>query len=201
MNSITQDMKYRYSLMKYVEKHGVAKASRRYNKGRSYIYYWKARFDGSIESLACQSRKPHSHPNQHTEAELTLIRNMRRRNPPPGHRGALGKAAKTRLHPPCRKPVAGAAPGGTGGEGKAQEEVYAQALRTNAAARPANSDRCEGRTAKLHRGSAAEAVPVYCHRRILTISNPGRLSGAEHLFIRRFSSQGGCFLCPQRRED
>ena len=81
MNSITQDMKYRYSLMTYVEKHGVAKASRRYNKCRSYIYYWKARFDGSIESLACQSRKPHSHPNQHTEEELTLIRNMHRRNP------------------------------------------------------------------------------------------------------------------------
>lgn len=81
MNSITQDMKYRYSLMKYVEKHGVTQASRRYNKGRSYIYFWKGRFDGSIESLACQSRRPHSHPNQHTEEELTLIRNMRRRNP------------------------------------------------------------------------------------------------------------------------
>ena len=31
--------------------------------------------------LACQSRRPHHHPNQHTEAELKLIRNMRRRNP------------------------------------------------------------------------------------------------------------------------
>ena len=81
MNSISQDMKFRYSLMKYVEKFGVAKACRKYNKCRSYIYFWKARFDGSIESLAYHSRKPHSHPNQHTEAELTLIRNMRRRNP------------------------------------------------------------------------------------------------------------------------
>ena len=67
--------------MKYVEKFGVAKSCRKYNKCRSYIYFWKARFDGSIESLACHSRKPHSHPKQHTEAELTLIRNMRRRNP------------------------------------------------------------------------------------------------------------------------
>ena len=81
MNSISQDMKFRYSLMKYVEKFGVAKACRKYNKCRSYIYFWKARFDGSIESLAYHSRKPHSHPNQHTEEELTLIRNMRRRNP------------------------------------------------------------------------------------------------------------------------
>ena len=79
--SITQDMAYRQSLMKYAEKYGVSRASRRYNKSRSYIYFWKARWDGSAESLACQSRRPHSHPNQHTQAELKLIRDMRRRNP------------------------------------------------------------------------------------------------------------------------
>ena len=81
MNSITQDMKFRYSLMKYAEKFGVARASRKYNKAKSYIYFWRGRFDGSIESLACQSRRPHSHPRQHTEQELKLIRDMRRRNP------------------------------------------------------------------------------------------------------------------------
>ena len=74
-------MKFRYSLMRYAEKYGVARASRKYNKAKSYIYFWKARFDGSIESLACRSRRPHSHPRQHTEAELKLIRDMRRRNP------------------------------------------------------------------------------------------------------------------------
>ena len=79
--SITQDMAYRQSLMKYVEKHGVKRASRKYNKSRSYIYFWKARWDGTPESLACRSRRPHSHPNQHTEAELKLIWDMRRRNP------------------------------------------------------------------------------------------------------------------------
>lgn len=79
--SITQDMAYRQSLMKYAEKCGVSRASRKYNKSRSYIYFWKARWDGTPESLACQSRRPHSHPNQHTEAELKLIRDMRRRNP------------------------------------------------------------------------------------------------------------------------
>lgn len=81
MKSITQDMKYRYSLMKYCEKYGVSRASRKYNKSRSYIYFWKKRFDGTMESLACESRRPHHHPNQHTEEELTLIRNMHRRNP------------------------------------------------------------------------------------------------------------------------
>ncbi len=80
-NSITQDMWYRQSLMQYAAKYGVSRASRKYNKSRSYIYFWKARWDGSVESLACQSRRPHHHPNQHTEAELKLIRDMRRRNP------------------------------------------------------------------------------------------------------------------------
>lgn len=79
--SITQDMAYRQSLMKYAEKYGVSRASRKYNKSRSYIYFWKARWDGTVESLACQSRRPHSHPNQHTEEELKLIKDMRRRNP------------------------------------------------------------------------------------------------------------------------
>lgn len=78
---ITQDMAYRQSLMKYAEKYGVSRASRKYNKSRSYLYFWKARWDGSAESLACQSRRPHSHPNQHTEAERKLNRDMRRRNP------------------------------------------------------------------------------------------------------------------------
>lgn len=79
--SITQDMAYRQSLMKYTEKYGVSRASRKYNKSRSYIYFWKARWDGSVESLNCQSRRPHSHPNQHTKEELKLILDMRRRNP------------------------------------------------------------------------------------------------------------------------
>lgn len=81
MTSITQDMRFRQSLMHYAQKYGVSRASRKYNKSRSYIYFWKTRWDGSLESLACQSRRPHSHPNQHTEAELKLIKDMRRRNP------------------------------------------------------------------------------------------------------------------------
>ena len=81
MNSITQDARYRYSIMQYAEKYGVARASRKYNKSRSYIYFWKKRYDGSMESLLCQSRRPHSHPREHTQQELKLIRDMRRRNP------------------------------------------------------------------------------------------------------------------------
>ena len=79
--SITQEMAYRQSLMKYAAKYGVSRASRKYNKSRSYIYFWQGRWDGSVGPLAYRSRRPHSHHNQHTEAELKLIRDMRRKNP------------------------------------------------------------------------------------------------------------------------
>ena len=81
MNNITQDMKYCQSLLTYAQKYGVSRASRKYNKSRSYIYFWLARYDGSLQSLACQSRRPHSHPRQHTQEELKLIADMHRRNP------------------------------------------------------------------------------------------------------------------------
>ena len=65
--------------MKYAEKYGVSRAGRKHNKSQSYIYFWRTRWDGSVESLTRQSRRPHSRPKQHTEAELKLIRDMRRR--------------------------------------------------------------------------------------------------------------------------
>ena len=37
--SITQDMRYRQSLMQYAAKYGVSRASRKYNKSWSYIYF------------------------------------------------------------------------------------------------------------------------------------------------------------------
>ena len=62
MERITQDMRFRQSLMRYAERYGVARASRRYDKAPSYIYFWRKRWDGSIESLREKSRRPHHHP-------------------------------------------------------------------------------------------------------------------------------------------
>ena len=67
--------------MKYAEKYGVSRTSWKYNRSRSYICFWKARWDKTVMSLACQPRWPHSHPNQHTEAELKLSRDIRCRDP------------------------------------------------------------------------------------------------------------------------
>ena len=81
MSSITQDMKYRQSLLSFAQRYGVSRASRKYNKARSFIYFWLSRYDGTLESLASRSRRPHRHPNQHTPEEITLLQNMCRRNP------------------------------------------------------------------------------------------------------------------------
>ena len=84
MATITQDMRYRLSLIKYAEKFGVTKAAVKYKTNRQYIYRWKRRYDGSIESLRDRSRRPHHHPNQHTPKEIELINDLRRRNPDAG---------------------------------------------------------------------------------------------------------------------
>ena len=84
MASITQDMKYCLSLIQYAEKFGVTKAAVKYKTDRQYIYRWKRRYGGSWGSLRNRSRRPHHHPNQHSDDEICLIHNMRRRNPHAG---------------------------------------------------------------------------------------------------------------------
>ena len=84
MATITQDMRFRLSLIKYADKYGVTKAAVKYKTNRQYIYRWKRRYNGSIESLRDLSRRPHHHPNQHTPEEIKLISDMRRRNPHAG---------------------------------------------------------------------------------------------------------------------
>lgn len=84
MNTVTQKLKFRQSLLKYADKNGATKAAIKYNVSRQYIYRWRKRYDGTLQSLSDKSHRPHYHPSQHTEAEIKLIRDMRRRNPHAG---------------------------------------------------------------------------------------------------------------------
>ena len=84
MNTVTQKMKFRQSLIKYSMKYGVTKAAIKYDVTRQYIYFWKRRYDGTLQSLADRSHRPAHHPNEHTEEEIKLIKDMRRRNPHAG---------------------------------------------------------------------------------------------------------------------
>ena len=79
-NSIAQKLKYKQSIIKFSMKYGVTKASIEFNVNRRTIYRWRERYDGTLESLKDKSRRPHSHPNQHTEEEIKLIKNYKRNN-------------------------------------------------------------------------------------------------------------------------
>ena len=77
-------MRYKQAVIAYSMKHGVTKAAIHYKTSRQNIYRWRKKYDGDIHSLANCSHRPHRHPNQHTEDEITLVKNMRRRNPHDG---------------------------------------------------------------------------------------------------------------------
>ena len=84
MSKITQDMRFKQAVITYSFKFGVTKAAVRYKTSRQNIYRWRKKYDGTLQSLADLSHRPHSHPNQHTDAEIKLIKDMRRRNPHAG---------------------------------------------------------------------------------------------------------------------
>ena len=82
---ITEEMKFRKKVVEYAIKHNNnALAARRYHTSRQQVQRWRKKYDGTIQSLANKSRRPHSHPNHHTEEELELIKQKLRYH---GHEG------------------------------------------------------------------------------------------------------------------
>ena len=76
MKIITEEMRFRKRLCEFALKYGVTKAAKRYHTNRQFVYRQLEKYDGTLRSLALQSRKPHSHPNTHTKEELTLIKQI-----------------------------------------------------------------------------------------------------------------------------
>lgn len=103
MNSIAQESRYRLSVLQYANRYGVTQAAREYHCNRQFIYRLRWRYDGTPQSLLPKSRRPHSHPRQHTEEEIDLIRRMRRRNP---HDGLIVFWVKLRQRGYTRTPSA-----------------------------------------------------------------------------------------------
>ena len=80
MNTVTQITRRRQAIVLWAQKKGVTSAARRYNVSRQLVYRWMKRYDGTLESLQDHSHRPKSHPNQHTEDEIKLIKDMQKRN-------------------------------------------------------------------------------------------------------------------------
>ena len=78
--SITQKLKFKQTVIKFSLKYGVRKAAIKFKLCARTIYRWINRYDGSLESLQDKSRKPKKHPNQHTEAEIKLIKAYKANN-------------------------------------------------------------------------------------------------------------------------
>ncbi len=78
--SITEEMRFRQKVVEYaIKNNNNAKAARRYDTSRQQVQRWRKKYDGTVSSLANQSRRPHRHPRQHTEIEMALIRQKYRR--------------------------------------------------------------------------------------------------------------------------
>jgi len=79
MSIITEEMRCRKRLCEYAKKYGITKAARKYHTNRQFVYRQLEKYDGTLKSLALKSRRPHSHPNAHTEEELSLIKKVKSR--------------------------------------------------------------------------------------------------------------------------
>ena len=69
MNIIAQEIKYRLSILKFAKERRQLRR-KEYKVSRMFVHRLKRRYDGTAESLALKSRRPHAHPNQHTAEEL-----------------------------------------------------------------------------------------------------------------------------------
>ena len=74
---LTQKLRFRQSVVLYSLRNSVLSTIRKFGISRATVYRWRKMYDGTISSLAERSRRPHSHPNQHTAEELKLISDMR----------------------------------------------------------------------------------------------------------------------------
>ena len=74
MNMITQEAKKRQRVVEWSRKKGKSSAVRQYGVSLSSVKRWNKRYDGTWQSLAERSHRPHSHPRQHTAAEEAAIR-------------------------------------------------------------------------------------------------------------------------------
>lgn len=82
---ITEEMRYRKKVVEYaIRYNNNAAAARRYHTSRQNVKRWRDRYNGNWDSLRNISRRPHSHPNQHQDDELMLIKQKYQRY---GHEG------------------------------------------------------------------------------------------------------------------
>lgn len=74
MSIIPEETRVRQRAVEYAIKYNNnVKAAKKYHTSRQQIQRWRKRYDGTPQSLLPLSRRPKSHPNEHTKDEIELI--------------------------------------------------------------------------------------------------------------------------------
>jgi len=86
MVSVTQKARWCQRLLERIkkaqkkgDKHAVSRICGYYRVPVKSAYDWLYKWDGTWRSLTAKSHRPHGHPNAHTDAEVELIINTRRK--------------------------------------------------------------------------------------------------------------------------
>ena len=103
MNSITQDIIFKQSVVEYSLKHGVTEAAKRYKQHRKTIYRWREKYDGTRKSLANKSTKPYHHPNEHTQEEILMIKKYKSQNKDARISSIMGQIMEEWIYKKCNK--------------------------------------------------------------------------------------------------
>lgn len=79
--SITQDLKFRESVVKCAIKHNNnSYAAQKYKTTREFVRYWRSRYDGTIDSLRYRSRAPLNPRNRQSEESINIVRHTLKYN-------------------------------------------------------------------------------------------------------------------------
>lgn len=79
--SITQDLLYRQSIVKYAIRHdNNAKAARKYKVNREYVRFWRNRYDGTLDSLRDKSRAPKNPRLKQSDSQLEIVKHTFKHN-------------------------------------------------------------------------------------------------------------------------
>ena len=83
MSIVTQNRRYLpheittkiHAVESYRKLGDISYICRKYKVSKASLMRWNKRYDGSADSLAAKSHRPHhQHPNAHSQEELTWIR-------------------------------------------------------------------------------------------------------------------------------
>lgn len=81
MTSIRQVAQFRQRVVKHAQStNNISASARLHRVSRQSVHRWLQRYDGTLQSLMDRSKRPHSHPNEHTKQEVDMVLRVQRHN-------------------------------------------------------------------------------------------------------------------------